>query len=1452
MAGNAISQRLSDDFGTEVSIGPVRFYPVKKLFIHDLLIKDKANDTLLYVEKFGATIDSINFKDKSLYLGKITTYKLNLNINSENKKMNFQFLIDSLSNQENNNAKWKYYTHSIGLKGGSFSFTSYNNPPSKTLFNSNNVKLSNVDLLLNNIYTNNDSLSLLLKTFTCQEQSGFAIKNTKGEIIVKNHSFSLHNFQLATKRSLIGIKDLNINYNSLANFKDFIHKVPFQLNLNSLSAHYQDFAYFIPNFPRLSSLINLKGRFIGTIADLKGQNIYIKAGSNSKLHTDFDIKGLPNLSETYVYLDVNHLKTSILDIEKVMALNKKTKDFVFPKSFEYLGDIEYSGNFSGFTDNIVAYGEFKTDLGQFNTDIGFKITPANKLIYSGFLNTKGFNFGRLVNSEGNLNRVTLDLSLQGYRSSEYNFNSFLKGTIDSIDFKGYKYEKVELNGFLSNKSFDGKVTLNDPNADLSFIGKVNFKSELPVFDFYASINKVRLDKLNLVPKLANSEISIQLNSNLTGNNLNNITGKIQLFNGKFTMPNHKILVDTLDITSKIDRLGSELTIKSDLLDAVVKGHYYPGTFPKEMNKELSVYLPALFDSVYNTIIPNSNLSFEIKTKNLEPIIKAINPNIFISDGSKITGIINSEKNNFHLYGEFEKLKYKSIKSEDVNVRLKSQNHKLLSEITSSKLTIGNLFPLENFILSQQVANDSMHVNLFWNNWEDVINDGAIYTSTNFKKTTDGRIFSTVNIKPSSLTINDSAWHLQESTIKLTPVGIKVDAFRLWNLHQEINVNGTLFDSKTGDLTAYIQNLDIGEITKLFNVRGLSFNGNLNGNINIQNSYTNPIISSNLWLNELNINNEEIGDLSITSKWDKITKTVLMKTLVQKENITPLIGDGYFIPKTKDFNLDLELDSLPIGFLNLYLSKVMQNLTGTASGKLVLSTKTGGIGLDGKLNVNRAKFDVDLLKCSFSLEDTVSFTPESIRFNKMTVTDPNGRKGMFDGVISHTNFFNMNYDLYLRANNMLLLNTKEYDNPLYYGTVFGTGDLAITGTTYDLFIDINAQTEDNTRFYIPMSDKQEVLDNNFIQFVSNSNIKTPESTIELSKPEYKIDLSNFTLNMGIDITPKAQMQVIFDPTVGDLLRCTGRGNMQVKMSKKGEISFFGEYTAEEGEYLFSLENVVNKRFDINEGGTLIWEGDPYDAIIDLTATYKLKTSIQPLILPSTDTESETKETFRRVPIHCDLILGDRLSQPSIKFNISAPTMEQSTQNLIDDAINTEEELNRQVLSLLVLNRFYTPNFNASSSDGGSSVNTAAITSTSEMLSNQLSNWLSQISDDFDIGISYRPEDEISSEQVEVALSTQIFNDRVTINGNVEYGKYTATQQNSSNIVGDFDMNVKLNKSGSLRAKAYTHNNDDYSTNDSPTTQGVGISYHEEFNTFGELLRKYWNWITGNKNANTTEK
>jgi hypothetical protein len=440
-------------------------------------------------------------------------------------------------------------------------------------------------------------------------------------------------------------------------------------------------------------------------------------------------------------------------------------------------------------------------------------------------------------------------------------------------------------------------------------------------------------------------------------------------------------------------------------------------------------------------------------------------------------------------------------------------------------------------------------------------------------------------------------------------------------------------------------------------------------------------------------------------------------------------------------------------------------------------------------------------------------------------DPNKKNwpGTLSGNIFHNNFKNLQIDYDVNFNNMLVLNKTNDGKEPFYGKAYGTGRFGIYGFLNNIAMEINVKTEKGTVFTIPLDGPAEVSDNNFIRFVT-------KDTIKKVKEEVK---SGFKLDMNVEATPDAEVQIVLDAKSGDIIKARGKGDIDLKISNLGKFDMFGEYVLSNGEYLFTLENVITKKFEIQKGSTIEWSGSPYAAEIDITANYKQRASIAPLF------PYDTTGTYkRRVPVDCKLLMRDKLMSPNISFAIDLPTLDEATSSKIQSVLTDEAELNRQVFSLLLLKSFVTPL--QYSSGGGISAGSAVAANGTEMLSNRLSGLLSGLTKQVDIGVNYRPGTNTSSDELDVALSKQLLNNRLTIDGNFGFNnnKQQATSS-STGLIGDVNLEYRLTDDGRYRVKGFNRTNDNTqtATQGGPYTQGVGVFYREEYETWAELYRRY---------------
>jgi len=472
--------------------------------------------------------------------------------------------------------------------------------------------------------------------------------------------------------------------------------------------------------------------------------------------------------------------------------------------------------------------------------------------------------------------------------------------------------------------------------------------------------------------------------------------------------------------------------------------------------------------------------------------------------------------------------------------------------------------------------------------------------------------------------------------------------------------------------------------------------------------------------------------------------------------------------------------------------------------------------------------IDFLQTKFKLNDTIRFDKNGFKFNNIKLTDEKGNNATLSGSVNHNSFRDYVANLIINTNECLVLNTKPKDNPLFYGTAYASGVTTIKSGLNSLSFDISAKTGKNTKFYIPLNKGLSVSEYSFITFVDSGSTKEQKPGIDGIRPVPAAPKqTGIDLNFDLEVTPDAEVQLIFDSKVGDVMKGRGSGNLNINLTNKGDFSMSGDYIIEEGDYLFTLGNILNKSFSVENGGKIIFNGDLSNAEIDIKAKYKLKASLFEILKDERYTE--------RIPVECQLSLTGKLFNPNVEFNIYLPTADEQTRSYLQNAISTEEELYRQFLYLLVMNSFYSdPSISGSSSPSTTTTGTSAMAvTTTEMISNQLSNWISQISNDFDLGFVYRPgSSNINPQEVQVALSTQLLNDKVVINGNFDVRGTGKTSNNTDQITGDFDAEIKITEK--IRFKVFNRFND-ISTGKGPYTQGVGIFFKQDFDKFSDLFR-----------------
>jgi hypothetical protein len=686
----------------------------------------------------------------------------------------------------------------------------------------------------------------------------------------------------------------------------------------------------------------------------------------------------------------------------------------------------------------------------------------------------------------------------------------------------------------------------------------------------------------------------------------------------------------------------------------------------------------------------------------------------------------------------------------------------------------------------------------------------------------------IQVLPSVITVEGTAWTTDFNNRVL--VDSAAVLFENVNLHsggQRLGLRGELGRRPDQALSVETHSFRLHPVNKILGAFGLHLDGTATGRVDVHSALQAPRFSADLRVRDLSFDYDTLGDARILSEYHAGQKKVRADVTIGDENDPRYAINGtYFFGERDSLDFQASLKKASIRPLGPYLSGFAHDLRGYLSGEVTLKGTAARPLLRGAVRLHKCSFVIDYLNTRVSLSDEVQVLPDRFVFDKVTVNDPAGGRATADGYIYHDAFSDFGIRMTLRAERFACLHTTARDNELFYGTGVATGHMRITGPFELIAFDGALRTERGTEISIPLSNPEDVTASRFITFIRR------DTTAETPAPAYTpVDLSGIDMKLDLEMTDDALVKLIYDEKIGDKLEGRGNGNLMLDIGADGTFTMRGGYTVSSGNYVFTLQNVINKRFDLEPGGTIRWSGSPYDADVTIDAVYSRRASLYDLLR---DTASGYTN---RVPVEVVLKLRNRLLNPDVRFDIRIPDVDPATQGQIRSAIVTEEEKNQQALSLLVLNRF-SPGRNLGSrfeSSGGEFGANA-----SELLSVQASNWLQSLTDNVDIGINYRAGDRFNSEELEIMLGKKFFNDRVSVETTVGYtgNNYVTADQarNASNLVGDFNIDVQLTRNNRFHLKAFNRSNtiNFLSNFNSQYTQGIGVFYRQEFNTLGDIF------------------
>lgn len=1404
---------LSKELKTTVSIGGLYVRPFKSVVLEDLLVLDLQKDTLAHFPKFLVDIDRFSLKQRIL---DINTVQLNNGTfflkDQKDGNSNLDFIIDYFDSpapkKPSKKKKFEILFSRIIINNLHFKYKNLKRNTIEEGVNFDDIDVKEMNGIFEGLNTKDHLIQTNIKNLTLKEKSGFYLKNLSAFTTVDSNAIELKNLMLVTTKTRL-TDYYQMKFKSYRDFKDYENKVRMKANFKNSHISSSDVAFFAPALKKMKLDVEVDGQITGLVNNLRAKKLSLKAGRATYVKGDFSLQGLPNWDETFLDMKIDLAGTNKKDLDEILTdlTGKRVKSI--PEIVNKFGNINFNGHFTGFQNDFVAYGEFKTKLGRLQSDVNMKIDKKGVPSYTGNVKTYDFDIGNLIN-EKLLGRITSELYIKGRGTEIKELNEELKGQISYLDFKGYRYRNININGTFEKKFFDGSLKINDKNVQLDFDGGVNLNPELPVFNFKANIRNAKLKTLKLYKD--SLKVDAIFSTNFSGTNLDNLQGRLLL--QEITLNNLRGIykVDSVFLSARGIGMDRSLNIYSDILEAGIKGQYDLATIVSYFKTIGKTYIPSLKTQIFN--YKAQVFDFRLKIKDFEPIAELISPGLEIDKESLLVGSFDSKNNKATLGGIVRRLKYKGIVANNIIIDQNTSPQQLTAIISSDRVDLNDSLYIKNINISNILRNDSLTLNVKLSNADDA-NQLDLNGLVEFSPDT-----ANISILPSNLKINREDWNIEEKVqIGFNGGKTKIENFSLSNGKQDLRIDGVISNDPTDALFVMLENFNLKTINPFVKGMGIHFAGIANGKTKVNSVLKSPQVTDSLHVDSLSFNNTYIGSLTDTSSFNSTSKLVNVYTKIVAADRETFNITGNLDIAQKEIDLKVKLDDSELAILTPFVNKLVSNLKGKVSADLTVKGNFEQPLINGNIQLDKAQLTVNYLKTTYVIDDEVSVENSAIGLNNLVLKDLEGHTGTANGTVDLKNIDNPNIQVELQANGLMALNTTSKDNAIYFGKAYGTGKFSFRGPTNDMFIDINAKTEKGTIFNLPLNSSETISDKDFITFVSKDTTKVVKKVS---------GFEGLSMSFKLSVDPSTTVNIY---TILGKLSGTGNADLELNITKVGDFEMKGDYIIESGVFDFTAREVINKRFDIRQGGSIRWTGNPVNAQINLKAIYTLRAALGDLYRAANrDGSSNATQTAQT---EVEMGLTGLLMKPDIKLDIffpANPAIKEELQSYLNDGNN----LNTQALSLIIQRRFAPGTGSENLSQQLGSVGTGTAT---DLIFNQLNNVLSSLNLNF-VDINIRSFNEASA-------SFKFFNDRIIVNAGItDISK--SSIDNSIGFRNEVGREVEIlgliKKDGSLVGKI---------ANKPPTIQSifanpginpyqnitsVGLIYNQQFDTFTELLQK----------------
>ena len=1418
--GERVADALCHKFGTKVSIGRVDLGFVNRLIIDDTEMQDQQGKQMLRVSRISVKIDLLALANGEIEITSAQFFGLQANLYkaTADSKPNFQFVVDSLASKDTTKQKTplNLQINSLIIRNGSVSWRVLSRAYNSGKFSPDNINAHNISahIIINRI--TDDSLNVKVKRIALEERCGLKLKALSLHAIYGPKGASINDFNLELPSTLIQSENISASFHKKEG-KIEMPSLKFNGSINAPRISLADIAGFVPKLSATKEPISLKVYFNGSGDQIAVTRLELANEKHSlQLIANGGIKNY--MEKMSWFANVSELSANHEAIASIVA-TATGKDV--PAVVTRIGDISLSGHAYGDKNRLTANAKLATSLG----DIKLALNKSSKNIKAD-IETKGFDVGKLADNK-TLGHVSANLNIHGTSMD----NLAAAGRVYDFDFNGYKYHDIQLNASYRNKVVEGKIGIDDPNADIDVNGLLNIASKTPLLKVEASVNNFAPHALGLTPKWQSTAFAANINCDIKGNNINNANGMVEVSNFKMQSPENEYALNNVTVKTGFEGENHYLNLESDFGTVNINGQFNYNTIARSVLNMVASKLPTIPgltrqpQKEHNDFTINASISDTQWMKNLLGIPLEIHRPL------NINGELDDKREKINLWCDVPSFTYNGNRFRDAFINIESPSDTLKADIRIKKLANKGKFIALN--LRAGASDNHLNTSLSFSNNDRHPLKGVINASTVFAKDDDGVSTAYIDVLPSRATIGDTTWQVAPSAIVYSKNRLKVDGFSISHDNQMLAINGTATKSLEDSLLVTLNDIDVSYVLNLVNFHSVDFFGMASGEARVAGAFNGkPLLNADLQVKDFKFESGRMGTLYANVNYDVDEGRINIDAIAQDEDGRHTDINGYVSPKHNYIDLGIDAHRTRAEFMESFCGSFMDNVDADINGKVNVVGPLSNINLVGKAVVNGSVRMTALNTTYWMRNDSVTFVPDEIKFKGDTIYDHNGNIGIMTGSVYHQHLTNLSYDLGIKAKNLLAYDTHSFGENTFYGTAYVTGDCKIKGRSGEVTIDINAVPEKNSILVYNVADQTAIGSSDFISW-KNHDVANNDS-IDNDEDDNKVDIStNIRLNFLINCNPNATLKLLMDEKTGDYITLNGDGVLRATYFNKGTFDIYGNYIVDHGVYKLTIQNIIKKDFLFQKGGTISFGGDPYNASLNLKALYILNS------VSLADLNIGRSFSNNNVRVNCLMNITGNPNAPKVDFDLDMPNMSNDVKQMVYSLLNAEEEKNQQVLYLLAVGRFMAQNSNNASQGEAPQYSQTSLAmqsflsgTISQQLNSVLNNVINSNNWNFGANISTGTEG-FNNAEYEGLLSGSMLNNRLIFNG--QFG-YRDNPNATTSFIGDFDLKYLLFPNGNLAINVYNKTNDRYFTRNSLNTQGVGVVMKKDFTKFSDLF--FW--------------